>query len=95
MGEIMAGLALGPSLLGLLPGNLTEVLFPPSARPYLDVLAQVGLVLFMFGVGYRFDLSPACRCTSETSACRACGCCSLSSWWPAWASSPGPPVRRS
>jgi Kef-type K+ transport system membrane component KefB len=52
VGEIVAGIALGPSLLGLLPGHLTEVLFPPMARPYLQVLSQLGLVLFMFGVGY-------------------------------------------
>ncbi|MDL4775328.1 MULTISPECIES: cation:proton antiporter [Thermomonosporaceae] len=57
MGEIVAGIALGPSVLGLLPGDLTGLLFPPSARPYLQVLAQVGLVLFMFGVGYGFSPS--------------------------------------
>ncbi|GAA2242807.1 hypothetical protein GCM10010232_32260 [Streptomyces amakusaensis] len=57
MGEIVAGIALGPSLLGLLPGDLPEVLFPPEARPYLEVLAQLGLVLFMFGIGYRLSLS--------------------------------------
>ncbi|GAA2581550.1 cation:proton antiporter [Actinomadura fulvescens] len=57
IGEIVAGITLGPSVLGLLPGNLTETLFPAEARPYLQVLAQVGLVLFMFGVGYQ--LSPS------------------------------------
>jgi Kef-type K+ transport system membrane component KefB len=57
MGEIVAGIALGPSLLGLLPGNLSETLFPASARPYLQVLAQLGLVLFMFGIGYRLDVT--------------------------------------
>lgn len=57
VGEIIGGLALGPSLLGLLPGNLTELLFPLSLRPYLEVLAQIGLVLFMFGVGYQLDVS--------------------------------------
>ncbi len=57
LGEIVAGIALGPSLLGLLPGNPTEVLFPVEARPYLDVLSQLGLVLFMFGVGYELRLS--------------------------------------
>ncbi|WP_410667799.1 cation:proton antiporter [Amycolatopsis sp. cmx-4-68] len=57
LGEIVAGIALGPSLLGLLPGHLTEVLFPPAARPYLMVLSQLGLVLFMFGVGYELRFS--------------------------------------
>jgi Kef-type K+ transport system membrane component KefB len=52
VGEIIAGIALGPSVLGLLPGDLTDVLFPHAARPYLQVLSQLGLVLFMFGIGY-------------------------------------------
>ncbi|MGW2557761.1 cation:proton antiporter [Streptomyces sp. NPDC001514] len=55
IGEIVAGLALGPALLGLIPGA-TDLLLPAQARPYLQVLAQLGLVLFMFGVGYHFDL---------------------------------------
>lgn len=57
MGEIVAGIALGPSLLGLLPGDLPRLLFPPEVRPYLETLAQLGLVLFMFGVGYQLSLS--------------------------------------
>ncbi|WP_405014649.1 cation:proton antiporter [Kitasatospora sp. NBC_01539] len=57
VGEIVAGLALGPSLLGLLPGNPTDVLFPAYVRPFLHVLAQFGLVLFMFGIGYRLEAS--------------------------------------
>ncbi|MFI9275842.1 cation:proton antiporter [Kitasatospora sp. NPDC052896] len=56
MGEIVGGVALGPSLLGLLPGHLTTALFPPEVQPYLQLLSQLGLVFFMFTVGYRFDL---------------------------------------
>ncbi len=56
MGEIVAGIALGPSLLGLLPGHLTDQLFPADTRPLLQGFAQLGLVLFMFGVGYELDL---------------------------------------
>lgn len=48
---------LGPSLLGLLPGNPTAVLFPTEARPFLQILAQLGLVVFMFQVGYHLDLA--------------------------------------
>jgi Kef-type K+ transport system membrane component KefB len=55
MGEIAAGIALGPSLLGLLPGDPDGLLFPAAARPYLQALGQVGLALFMFGVGYSFN----------------------------------------
>lgn len=55
IGEIVAGIALGPSLLGLLPGDLPNRLFPPEARPYLNAVAQVGLLVFMFGIGWEFD----------------------------------------
>lgn len=54
--EILAGLALGPCVLGYLPGNLPTLLFPLMARPFLTVLANVGLVLFMFVVGFEIDL---------------------------------------
>ncbi|GAA4231576.1 hypothetical protein GCM10022254_29120 [Actinomadura meridiana] len=55
IGEIIAGIALGPSLLGLLPGDLTGRVFPTEARPYLTAIAQVGLLVFMFGIGWEFD----------------------------------------
>lgn len=57
VGEIIAGIALGPSLLGALPGHLDTRLFPLEVRPYLNVLAQLGLILFMFLVGLEVDLS--------------------------------------
>ena len=57
VGEILAGVMLGPTLLGLLPGDLDLVLFPPDVRPYLTVIAQLGLVLFMFIVGLEVDLT--------------------------------------
>lgn len=56
IGELLAGIVLGPSLLGLLPGDVGGWLFPAEARPYLAMVAQVGLLLFMFGVGYHLDL---------------------------------------
>lgn len=56
IGEIVAGIALGPSLLGLLPGDLDERLFPSDILPYLKVVAQLGIVLFMFVVGLELDL---------------------------------------
>ncbi|MEO3760531.1 cation:proton antiporter [Mycobacterium sp. B14F4] len=57
IGEIVAGIALGPSLLGLLPGHLDTLLFPPDVLPYLKILAQLGLVLFMFIVGLELDVA--------------------------------------
>lgn len=55
VGEIVAGILLGPSVLGLLPGNLTERLFPADVRPLLSAVSQVGLILFMFVVGWEFE----------------------------------------
>lgn len=53
--EIAAGLILGPSVLGLLPGHLTEKVFPTDVRPMLAAIAEVGLVLFMFLVGWDLE----------------------------------------
>jgi Kef-type K+ transport system membrane component KefB len=55
IGEIVAGIALGPTVLGLISPDLPDRLFPAEVRPYLTVLAQLGLALFMFGVGYELD----------------------------------------
>lgn len=55
IGEITAGICLGPSLLGLLPGDLPDRLFPMEARAHLNTAAQVGLILYMFVIGWEFD----------------------------------------
>ncbi|HXL93597.1 MAG TPA: cation:proton antiporter [Streptosporangiaceae bacterium] len=55
IGQILAGIALGPSLLGQLPGHLTNRIFPSAALPSLTVLANVAVVIFMFVVGYELD----------------------------------------
>ncbi|WP_157495261.1 cation:proton antiporter [Kutzneria sp. 744] len=59
VGEVVAGLALGPSLLGLLPGHLSALLFPTEVRTLLNGIAQLGLVLFMFLVGWELDMGQA------------------------------------
>ncbi len=55
IGEILAGLALGPSLLGLLAPGLKGLLFPASSLPTLQTLGDIGLVLYMFSLGARLD----------------------------------------
>ncbi|MFC0041610.1 cation:proton antiporter [Actinomadura rayongensis] len=55
VGELVAGIALGPSLLGALPGDPARRIFPDDVRPLLSAVAQVGLVLFMFAVGWEFE----------------------------------------
>ncbi|MFF4712969.1 cation:proton antiporter [Streptomyces eurythermus] len=54
VGEMVAGVALGPSVLGLLSPGLEEAVFPDEIRPVLYVAGQVGLVVFMFLSGYEF-----------------------------------------
>jgi Kef-type K+ transport system membrane component KefB len=56
IGQIFAGIALGPSILGQLPGHLDTILIPPQVVPYLTVVAQIALVLFLFAVAYQLDL---------------------------------------
>jgi len=53
--EILAGIVLGPTLLGQLPGHLSARLFPVTARPFLSVVSQLGILLFMFLVGWEFN----------------------------------------
>lgn len=56
IGQILTGVLLGPTVLGRLPGDLTARLFPAAVLPYLTVLAQVAIVVFMFVIGYELDL---------------------------------------
>jgi K+:H+ antiporter len=55
IGQILTGVILGPTLLGRLPGHLPGHLFPSHVLPYLNVLSQVAVVIFMFAVGYEVD----------------------------------------
>jgi len=57
IGEILGGIALGPSLLGAVAPGLEQALFGPAVRPQLNLLGQLGLALFMFLIG--LELNPA------------------------------------
>jgi Kef-type K+ transport system membrane component KefB len=56
VGEMLAGIMLGPSLFGWLAPHLSASLFPPSNLYFLNAISQLGLVLFMFLVG--LELNP-------------------------------------
>lgn len=56
MGEIVAGILLGPSLLGAVWPSGQDALFSAEVLPFIEVLAQIGLVLFMFLIGLELDL---------------------------------------
>ena len=55
IGEVLSGILLGPSLLGRLVPATETSLFPEPIRPALGVIAQLGVVLYMFAVGLEFD----------------------------------------
>jgi Kef-type K+ transport system membrane component KefB len=56
VGEIVAGIMLGPSFLGLINEDLPTELFPLDTRPFLGIIAQLGLIIFMFIVGLELDM---------------------------------------
>lgn len=55
VGEVLAGLMLGPSLLGRAWPGASAFLLPDAVAPFLGVLAQVGIILYMFLVGLELD----------------------------------------
>lgn len=56
IGEILAGILLGPSLIGTLYPGFSAALFPAASLGNLQFLSQIGLILFMFVVGMELDL---------------------------------------
>ncbi len=56
IGEIIAGIALGPSFLGMHFPEFSSLLFPVASLPNLSFLSQIGLILFMFVIGMELDL---------------------------------------
>ena len=51
VGQLVAGIG-----IGMLPHRINGALFPAASLPFLTVISQVGLVLFLFQVGYEIDL---------------------------------------
>jgi Kef-type K+ transport system membrane component KefB len=56
IGEILAGIMLGPSLLGRIAPAQAQFLFPPETVPLIGIVSQIGIILYMFLVGLRVDL---------------------------------------
>src|SRR5580765_3950038 len=53
IGEVVAGILLGPSLLG---AELSALILPPRVAPYLGIIAQLGVILYMFLVGLELNI---------------------------------------
>ena len=56
IGEVVGGLLLGPSLLGRLWPDAAATLLPSESAPFLGVIAQLGVILYMFLIGLELDL---------------------------------------
>lgn len=56
IGEIVAGIMLGPSLLGMFFPEISAFIFPPDSLSNLQFLSQIGLILFMFIIGMELDM---------------------------------------
>ena len=56
IGETVAGILLGPSLLGRLAPEVSAFVFPPNTVSLIGVVSQIGIILYMFRVGLRLDL---------------------------------------
>ncbi len=57
IGEVVAGILLGPSLLGHIAPSTANWLFPPEILPLLGILAQLGIILYMFLIGLELNAS--------------------------------------
>ncbi len=57
IGEMLAGILLGPSLVGWLWPDFFQLVFPPASLGTLRMLSQIGVCLFMFVIGMELDVS--------------------------------------
>lgn len=75
VGEILAGLLLGPSCLGSLYPEGLHLLFPAESEPTLRTLGQLGLILLMFEVGLEFDFVHLRQTGRSAAAVALAGIC--------------------
>jgi Kef-type K+ transport system membrane component KefB len=66
IGEVVGGILLGPSLLGRISPELMALLLPADAAPSINVIAQLGVILYMFLVGLELDLGVVTTRVSTT-----------------------------
>ena len=66
IGEILAGIVLGPSILGYWFPEVSGFLFPPESLGNISLLSQFGLILFMFVIGVELDIDVVRKKLKET-----------------------------
>lgn len=66
IGEIVAGIVLGPSVLGHLFPEVSEFLFRPESLASINILSEFGLILFMFAIGMELDITEVRKKLKET-----------------------------
>ena len=57
IGEVIGGIMLGPSLLGRVAPDTAAFVLPADAAPFLSIISQLGVILYMFLVGLELDLA--------------------------------------
>jgi Kef-type K+ transport system membrane component KefB len=75
VGEIIIGIALGPSLFGLLAPNTFDYVFHSAPPEPLTILSNLGLVLLMFQIGLEFDFSHLTDKTNRAAVLRVSIAC--------------------
>src|SRR5436309_1941588 len=73
IGEVLAGIVLGPSVLGACWPAATEFLLPSSAAGYLKIIAQLGVIIYMFLIGLQLNLDQLKSQARGTVAISAAG----------------------
>ena len=68
IGEVIAGILLGPSLLGQISPAAMTYLLPSSVAPFLSIIAQIGVILFMFLIGLELNTDQLRNRTHATVA---------------------------
>ena len=66
IGEILAGILLGPSVLGHISPETLQSLFPPESLSNINILSQFGLILFMYTIGMELDMGVVRKKLQET-----------------------------
>ena len=91
IGEVLAGIMLGPSLLGRVSPGLAAYLLPPEIAPFLGLVSQLGVILYMFMVGLELDTTVLCAEATLPSPSRTPASsprsCSAPRW--RWGCTPG------